>query len=289
MQKRRRLWAMFAGALMVAPMAVMVPAAQAVAGASLAVPYYLALGDSLAVGLQPSSSGDVPTDKGYVNDIYSVYRRLVPGLQLEDLGCSGETTTSMIEGGSCSYSLGNQLEQAVAFLQTHDVVLVTIDIGANDVDHCITAESLDETCLQNGVSMVGSNLPKILGALHAASPDVPLVGMNYYDPFLAAWLEGSSGEAIAEQSLEVATDFNDVLASAYQAFDDPVADVAGAFQTTDSTPVLGVPVDVAAVCALTWMCAPAPLGPDFHANAAGYAVIAAAFAPKILAARAVHI
>ena len=157
MPKGRRLWAMFAGVLVAAPMAVMAPAAQAAASASTAgpaVPYYLALGDSLAVGLQPSSSGDVPTSNGYVNDIYSVYRRLMPRLQLEDLGCSGETTSSMIEGGSCPYSLGNQLEQAVAFLQSHDVVLVTIDIGANDVDHCITAAALDQACVESGISGV---------------------------------------------------------------------------------------------------------------------------------------
>jgi lysophospholipase L1-like esterase len=31
----------------------------------------------------------------------------------------------------------------------------------------------------------------------------------------------------------------------------------------------------------TWICAPAPLGPDNHPNAAGYAVIADAFAAEL--------
>jgi hypothetical protein len=39
-----------------------------------------------------------------------------------------------------------------------------------------------------------------------------------------------------------------------------------------------VPLNVARICQWTWVCAPPPLGPDNHANSAGYAVIAATFA-----------
>jgi hypothetical protein len=60
-----------------------------------------------------------------------------------------------------------------------------------------------------------------------------------------------------------------------------VADVAGAFATTDTTLVDGRPVNVTRICAWTWMCAPAPLGPDIHANRAGYAVIARAFRERL--------
>ncbi len=38
-----------------------------------------------------------------------------------------------------------------------------------------------------------------------------------------------------------------------------------------------VPLNVARICQWTWMCAPPPVGPNIHANAAGYQVIAAAF------------
>src|SRR5262249_25481741 len=59
--------------------------------------YYLALGDSLAYGLQPN--GD--STHGYVDDIFTGLQSL--GTQsLENLGCPGETTTSMISG-SCSF------------------------------------------------------------------------------------------------------------------------------------------------------------------------------------------
>ena len=44
----------------------------------------------------------------------------------------------MINGGVCRYRDGSQLAAAVAFLQAHRgrVLLVTLDIGANDPEHC---------------------------------------------------------------------------------------------------------------------------------------------------------
>ena len=36
--------------------------------------YYLALGDSLAIGVQPSASGeDVSTNQGYADDLYALF------------------------------------------------------------------------------------------------------------------------------------------------------------------------------------------------------------------------
>ncbi len=37
------------------------------------------------------------------------------------------------------------------------------------------------------------------------------------------------------------------------------------------------PVNVVKICMWTWVCTPPPLGPDNHANAAGYGAIAGAF------------
>lgn len=60
-----------------------------------------------------------------------------------------------------------------------------------------------------------------------------------------------------------------------------MADVDEFFDGRDRTPVdlsgVGtVPDNVAHICQLTWMCATAPYGPDFHPDDAGYATIAAA-------------
>jgi lysophospholipase L1-like esterase len=255
-----------------------------VARAQGSAPYYLALGDSLSQGVQLGPSGDVITDQGYADDLFAQFGPRIPGLMLAKIGCPGETTASMIEGGICPYAEGSQLAAAEDFLKTHTVAFVTIDIGANDVDGCISTTGIDTTCVQNGFKSVGANLPYILGRLRlAAGPRTQIVAMNYYDPFLAAWIVPSNGKALATESLAAATEFNVILGSIYTVFGVPVADVAHAFQTYNFAPVPGenLPVNVFLVLTWTYMSAPPPLGPDFHCNAAGYAAIAGAFASKI--------
>jgi hypothetical protein len=60
-----------------------------------------------------------------------------------------------------------------------------------------------------------------------------------------------------------------------------VADVFGAFSTSDSTLVGGTPRNVLQVCAWTWMCTGPPHGADIHANNEGYGIIARAFLPHL--------
>ena len=164
------------------------------------------------MGVQPSPSGGVSTNQGYADDLYAVFRRYVPRLGLAKLGCSGETTATMIEGGVCSYAEGSQLAAALSFLQAHKVSFVTLDIGANDVDHCISLTGIHTACFANGLEGIEANLPQILAALRdAAGPDTLIVAMNYYDPFLAAWKLGPSGQALAYASLQATTLFNGIL------------------------------------------------------------------------------
>src|SRR5262245_24267271 len=92
--------------------------------------YYVALGDSLSVGVQPEPDGQNrdQTKEGYADQLYAALL-LRPGLQqlkLQKLGCSGETTATMIAGGVCPYN-GSQLAEAVSFLSAKrgSVVLVT--------------------------------------------------------------------------------------------------------------------------------------------------------------------
>lgn len=120
---------------------------------------------------------------------------------------------------------------------------------------------------------IAANLPRILAALREATgPGVPIVGMNFYDPFLAdVWFRNPAGLP-AEVASIVA--LNDFLEGIYAAAGDPVADVESAFSTTNTTLVGGTPFDVLRICAWTWECSPAH---DIHANATGYGVIAQAF------------
>lgn len=234
------------------------------AGATPPAPYYLALGDSLAIGIQPNASGAlVPTNQGYVDDLYALYRLKRPNLRLAKLGCSGETTTSMLNGGVCAYTLGTQLAEAVQFIQTRRVVLITLSIGGDNVLHCFSLGGIDETCVQEGLSAIGPDLAQILAVLRAAAgPRVPIVGTNYYDPFLAAWTLGPSGQALALASLQVTTFMNDLLGNLYFAFQVPVADVARAYRITDFTPVqvFNLPLNVLLELRWTWIGALPRLG-----------------------------
>jgi lysophospholipase L1-like esterase len=253
----------------------------AAAGRAEAVEYYVSLGDSFAVGTQPT--GEPPlfeTDEGYADQLHRLLAEQRPALRLVKLGCGGESTRSMrvgsvdpAEGSSCGppdfyrhrYSHRTQLGEALAFLHAHrrHVALVTIDIGGNDITH------------GGGVAQIQANLPPILKLLRtAAGPDVPIVGMNYYDPFLpSAWFGSLDAGAVAAEAGGLAA-FNDMLERDYAAAGDPVADVETAFSSLDTTVQDdGLPLDVQHVCAWTWICSAG----DLHPNETGYGVIAQAF------------
>ncbi len=128
----------------------------------------------------------MPTGQGYPDQLAAMLQRRGHDLRLVKLGCSGETTVTLISGGICSYpGGGTQLDAATQFLRQHrgQVGLVTIDIGANDLNPCVAL-----------------------------------------------------GQAAQIQSCLTTL-----------------------------------------VCELNWECVPPPQGPNEHANAAGYHVIAAAF------------
>ena len=122
--------------------------------------YYLALGDSLSQGVQPDAAGaSVETRYGYPDQVYAALHPSHPALELVKLGCPGETTSTMINGGICPYPGGSQLKAAVAFLHAHRdrVLLVTIDIGANDPEHCAGQEGAgQEGAGQEGAGQEGA-------------------------------------------------------------------------------------------------------------------------------------
>src|SRR3982750_4362576 len=86
---------------------------------------YLALGDSLAFGYQPTGV----FDQGYVQQLYGSLHARQPALTLTNLGCPGETSKTLVAGGKCPYPGGvSQLEAALTFLRAHQhqVRLITI-------------------------------------------------------------------------------------------------------------------------------------------------------------------
>jgi lysophospholipase L1-like esterase len=252
--------------------------------------YYLSLGDSLAVGVQPSATGaSRPTGGGYPNRIYSVLRAHQRGWRLIKLGCSGETTHTMIAGGTCSYPAGSQLSQAERFLRAHrgHVGLVTIDIGANDLNSCIIGGaqlSRIPECMSISLEATLNDLRVIMSGLRsAAGPGVTILAMSYYVPELAGWLDGKTGKEIAVLTERLVVGYNRLLAGIYRQYGARVANVFGAFHSSDFSdrvrlPGYGLlPRNVATICEWTWSCASWPRGPNEHANDIGYGVIALAF------------
>jgi lysophospholipase L1-like esterase len=249
--------------------------------------YYVALGDSLSRGYIPGV-GD--TDQGYADLLYQKLRAKDPSLQLVKLGCSGETTQTMIDGGRCAdrYPVGtSQLDVAAQFLREHAgaVSYLTLDIGANDVTKCAAGGSIDPVCLTQGAVTIGQNLNTILAALKAAGGSTrPVsVGMAYYDPFLQEWLNGLQGQLVALASVGALAVINTTEATLYTAYGFKVADAAAAFRTADlltrrNVPGYGtLPTAVAYICQYTYMCS----RHDIHPTTEGYQILADTFAAKV--------
>ena len=238
--------------------------------------HHLALGDSLAVGVGASAG------KGYVADILTYEQGRLANLQGKNISCSGATTGSMLTGGGCTYAEGTQVAAAVAFLQAHpgQIAYITIDIGANDVSGCFLGGVIDLVCAQTTIGVAQTNLTNILSQLRAVGGSVPIVGMNYYDPFLAYWVAGN--QTAAQQSQQAVASGNAIIAGVYAAAGAQVADVQGAFDSanfalTGSYNGQTVPQNVSNICAWTRMCSNA----DIHANDTGHQRIATVFEPLI--------
>jgi lysophospholipase L1-like esterase len=263
-----------------------------VAGADESGPYYLAIGGSESVGVQPDAADrrGAPTDEGYANDLTRSEAARWPGLQLVELGCSGETARAALEGGGpCSYGAGSQIGEALAFLHAHPgaAVLATVDLGFNDLRPCLAGRAVDEHCVSAALAEVGQTVTTVVDELESAGgPSLHVVGIEKYDPYLGAYTAGPDGQTFAEATLPVFGELNATLASAYTGAGATVADVPGAFDTADQQPTAlagygTVPTDVARVCTLTWACADSPFPHNVHPNTDGYQVVADAVAATL--------
>ena len=267
---------------------------------------YLSLGDSLAAGSLADSGGTTvyPSNKSYTDRLYRKLDKRIDDLEHVKLGCDGEKTTDMITGAetkcAADYSVnGTQLAEAVRWLTDPgvEVVLVTIDIGANDVNNAAGACNFDPGCTAAAIPAILNNVGYILATIRGVGYTGPIVGMNYYNPNVAAsigYFAGAPGpiEPNPNAGFAVLTDllaqgFNGGLAAVYGAFGVPVADVYGAFASGDFADDGGryqkKGNDVAdnaadAVCRLTYMCPKdSSAKANIHPNKKGYKVMAKAF------------
>ena len=200
---------------------------------------YIALGDSLSAGIGASSP-----DTTFVE---LVHQSLSPGIQLMNLGQSGDTSDDLIQGGN--------LDRAVATIEsnnsdgneTNDVQLVTLEIGGNDLLGIYFSLVQTGACpdmqtslakpectqaLHDALAGFRPNFATALDKLQEAGPSVPIVVMTLYNPFDylgpvgelgALSLDGKSGtdfpEGLNDIIRSVAADHQGVIvADVYSAF-----------------------------------------------------------------------
>jgi lysophospholipase L1-like esterase len=258
------------------------------AGAATGSPiFYLDIGASVSVGVQPTpfAPNGQRTDQGYSNDLVALEAAAGVTMTLDEVGCPGESTSTMVFGGDrCYLSPSTQLSDAVAFLSAHrdQTGLVTIDLGFNDVIPCIAHTAVDQACLDRQVGVVRQQLTMIVSTLKAAAgAHVFFVGVGHYNPYRALPGRGERGRLLAARRAAAIEELNTTLHDVYGSFSIPMADVAAAFNDLAGTSVRVIDgharsAGAARTCALTWMCRPAPLTPNIHPNDRGYLVIAQA-------------
>ena len=263
---------------------------------------YLSLGTSLAAGSLADPVGDTTFSSkwSYTDQLYQrIKGRVSPKLTHLKLGCPGETTGQFTGGtnlfgqpSACagSYESGSQLGDALAAVEAGNVVLVTIDIGANDILQTQQICQGEATCISAVIPVIAQKVAEIMGALrNDGGYTGPIVAMNYYNPQVAAaigYFPGVAGQQEPDADLALLSDqltrgFNDALAGVYATADAEVVDVYAALNAGDfgdDMPRNGIADNVDVVCALTSMC-PDDVGvkANIHLNEHGYRVVAKAF------------
>lgn len=250
--------------------------------------YHVALGDSYAEGYQPGyPASQLETLHGYNNQVDALLKPKHP-MTLENFGCGGATTTSILHSIDCPayaahgvhYPTTTQAAAALAFISAHpgQIGLITISIGGNDFDNCI-GQTDAVTCVSNAMAPMKANVETLVSELRAAAgPTVAMIATTYPDVVLGAWVATPPNIDFAKLSITAfGLLINPNLAAAYAASNVTFVNVTsatGAFTplttTTKLAPYGTIPVAVAKVCTLTWFCAKG----DIHPKPAGYTLIA---------------
>jgi len=283
------------------PVALSVAALALVAGcsssggsnnAAASAEYYVSIGDSYAAGFQPTAHGKGSTTRnGFAYQLTTDATAKGYHLTLENFGCAGATTTSLLKTPGCdaanlgpgakSYGQQTQAAAAEAFLRAHagHISLITVSIGGNDITACGQAAD-PTTCVATSLATVKANLTTLMTGLRAATGTAtPIVGITYPDVLLADYLaKDAKTKGLATLSvLAFKSLINPALQGIYTAAGAKFADVTaatgayGSMTATTTDPTFGsIPTPVAKVCELTFMCQFA----DIHPRTAGYALIA---------------
>ena len=165
---------------------------------------YLALGDSLGVGLLSS----LPETRGYVAQLHALLQqRAGRGIQLDNLSVSGETTRSMIVEGQLDEAL-----RTIAAAQANGwrVSPITIDIGGNDM---LALRDKTDAAREAGLADFRANVAEIFDRLVTATTrdgarTSDILTMTVYNPYAGdpavarslAWWAERFNAALAEEA-----------------------------------------------------------------------------------------
>ena len=158
--------------------------------------YYLALGDSMAFGFQPTKATKPPSKldpaafrTGYVDVFAAQLRKLSPTIRVINYGCPGETTVTFAKGG-CDWLKGggklhnafrgSQLKAAEAFLRAHPgkVSPITVTLWGADLAPLSAAGK----SAKSSIAAFASRFTPILARLRAAAPNAEIIVERSVEP-----------------------------------------------------------------------------------------------------------
>jgi lysophospholipase L1-like esterase len=230
--------------------------------------YYLALGDSIAYGFQPTKAkpGARPSDfnTGYVDLFAARLRKLSPKIQVVNYGCPGESAVTFARGGCPSRAdgvklhdafRGSQLKAAVSFLRAHraQVSPITVTLWGND----LFPLSQKGKRAPSAIASFASRFNSILQQLRGAAPNAEIIVSGAWNP---------EADRL-EQAEPLYRSVDAAIARAAAASRARVANIFAAFNPGS------FPAQKARLCRLTFFC---PKG-DPHPTDAGYRAMAGAF------------
>ena len=223
--------------------------------------YYLALGDSIAYGIQPDKGGQLIFDTGYVDPFAARLRKLSPTIKVVNYGCPGESTVTFVRGGCPGLRegpklhdsfRGTQLKAALSFLRAHagQVSPITLTLWGND----LAPLSARGKGAPKAIASFASRFHSILEQLRSAAPTATVIVTGAWNP-----------------------EVNQVKKTEplYRSLDAAIARTAAASRARVAKiyPVYNPPGNITRVCKLTYVCTKG----DPHPNDAGYRAMADAF------------
>lgn len=232
-------------------------------------PLYLAVGDSVAVGV----GAQPPATEGYVPELHHLLTAEVPCGDGQALGCRLDLLNVAEPGATTTTLLARQLPRAITLIEQRratattidDVRLITLDIGGSDafgpiLQACSSGPEAPgcATTISTVLGAVDANFRAILSDLReAAGPDTTIAVMTYYNPLPACALAAQTplADLVLEGGGPVPNGLNDIIRRQAAAHDAVVAETGPLIDIHD---LVG--------------------GPDcLHPNSAGHDDIAAAF------------